>query len=75
MCRAGSRAGRPLRERARIRARKGEPVSERRFDKSERVDLSDEAVHWDLGSSLSYSEYLRLDKLLDAQKPLTYRAR
>ena len=36
-----------------------------------RVDLSDEAVHWDLGSSLSYGEYLRLDRLLDAQKPLS----
>jgi tryptophan 2,3-dioxygenase len=35
------------------------------------VDLSDEAVHWDLGSSLSYSQYLRLDRLLDAQKPLS----
>jgi tryptophan 2,3-dioxygenase len=35
------------------------------------VDLSDEAIHWDLGSSLSYGEYLRLDKLLDAQKPLS----
>ena len=42
------------------------------FDKSERVDLSDEAVHWDLGSSLSYGEYLRLDRLLDAQRPLSY---
>jgi len=41
------------------------------FEKSERVDLSDEAVHWDLGSSLSYGEYLRLATLLDAQKPLT----
>ena len=36
-----------------------------------RVDLSDEAVHWDLGSSLSYGEYLRLDRLLDAQKLLS----
>jgi tryptophan 2,3-dioxygenase len=35
------------------------------------VDLSDEAVHWDLGSSLSYGEYLRLDRLLDAQRPLS----
>ncbi len=34
------------------------------YDKSERVDLSDEAVHWELGSSLSYGEYLQLDKLL-----------
>jgi tryptophan 2,3-dioxygenase len=41
------------------------------YEKSERVDLSDEAVHWDLGSSLSYGEYLRLATLLEAQKPLT----
>jgi len=40
-------------------------------EKSERVDLSDEAVHWDLGSSLSYGEYLHLDKLLAAQRPLS----
>ncbi|HEX4376006.1 MAG TPA: tryptophan 2,3-dioxygenase family protein [Steroidobacteraceae bacterium] len=40
-------------------------------DATTRVDLSDEAVHWDLGSSASYSEYLLLDRLLDAQKPLT----
>jgi tryptophan 2,3-dioxygenase len=40
-------------------------------DDATRVDLSDEAVHWDLGSSLSYSEYLRLDLLLAAQKPLS----
>jgi tryptophan 2,3-dioxygenase len=26
-------------------------------------------VHWDLGTSQSYGEYLQLDKLLDAQKP------
>ena len=38
---------------------------------SERVDLSDEAVHWDLGSSQSYGEYLHLATLLDAQRPLT----
>jgi len=41
------------------------------YDKSERVDLSDELVHWDLGSSLSYGEYLQLNKVLDAQKPLS----
>jgi tryptophan 2,3-dioxygenase len=46
-------------------------VSTRRYDKNERVDLSDEAVHWELGSSLSYGEYLQLDKILDAQKPLS----
>jgi tryptophan 2,3-dioxygenase len=36
------------------------------------VDLSDEQVHWDLGNSLTYSQYLNLDKLLDAQRPLSY---
>ncbi len=41
------------------------------YDKSQRVDLSDERVHWDLGTSRSYGEYLRLAELLDAQKPLT----
>ena len=34
-----------------------------------KVDLKNEAVHWDLGVSQSYGEYLQLDKLLDAQKP------
>jgi tryptophan 2,3-dioxygenase len=37
-----------------------------------KVDLTNEAIHWELGSSLSYGEYLQLDKVLDAQKPLTY---
>ena len=41
------------------------------YDKSERVELADEAVHWDLGASLSYGEYLQLDKLLAAQRPLS----
>ncbi len=36
------------------------------------VDLSDEAVHWDLRESLTYSQYLNLDKLLDAQHPRSY---
>ncbi len=38
---------------------------------SARVDLSDEPIHWDLGSSLSYGEYLQLDKILSAQRPLS----
>jgi tryptophan 2,3-dioxygenase len=38
---------------------------------SSSIDLSDEDVHWDLGGSVSYGEYLRLDRLLDAQKPLS----
>ena len=36
------------------------------------VDLSDEQVYWDLSESLSYAQYLSLDKLLDAQHPLSY---
>ena len=36
------------------------------------VDLSDEDVHWDLTQSMSYAQYLGLDKLLDAQHPLSY---
>ena len=35
-------------------------------------DLTDEPIHWELGSSLSYGQYLQLDKILSAQKPLTY---
>jgi tryptophan 2,3-dioxygenase len=46
-------------------------MTDRKYEKSERVELADEAVHWDLGSSLSYGEYLHLDKLLAAQHPLT----
>jgi len=41
------------------------------YDKSERVELADEAVHWDLGSSLSYGQYLHLEKILSAQQPLS----
>ncbi len=37
-----------------------------------RIDLSDEGVHWDLGSSQSYGEYLQLDAILGAQKPLSF---
>jgi tryptophan 2,3-dioxygenase len=37
-----------------------------------KIDLSDEQIHWDLTNSLSYSQYLGLDKLLDAQRPLSY---
>ena len=47
-------------------------MSTPRYDKSERVDLTDEPIHWELGTSVSYGEYLHLDKLLDAQKPLTF---
>ncbi|MGO9988073.1 MAG: tryptophan 2,3-dioxygenase [Steroidobacteraceae bacterium] len=36
------------------------------------VDLSDEQVFWDLSNSLSYAQYLNLDKLLAAQHPLSY---
>ncbi len=45
---------------------------EKDYGKPGRVDLSDEAVHWELGSSLSYGEYLHLEKVLDAQRPLSH---
>ena len=37
------------------------------------VDLSQEAVHWDFREAMSYGDYLRLDELLAAQKPLSGR--
>jgi tryptophan 2,3-dioxygenase len=36
-----------------------------------RIDLTGEAVHWDLGSSRSYGEYLQLAGLLSAQQPIS----
>ncbi len=36
-----------------------------------RIDLSNEGVHWDLGSSQSYGDYLQLATLLSAQKPIS----
>jgi tryptophan 2,3-dioxygenase len=36
------------------------------------LDLSDEKVHWDLGESQSYGEYLGLEKILTAQKPVSF---
>src|SRR5690606_41511383 len=35
------------------------------------VDLSDEQVHWDLGESQSYGEYLGLDQILSEQRPVS----
>jgi tryptophan 2,3-dioxygenase len=46
-------------------------MSTRQYDKTERVELADEAVHWDLGASQSYGEYLQLAKLLAAQQPVS----
>jgi tryptophan 2,3-dioxygenase len=46
-------------------------MSENQYDKTTRVELADEAVHWDLGSSISYGEYLQLEKLLAAQQPIS----
>lgn len=36
-----------------------------------RVDLTGEGVHWDLGSSQSYGEYLQLARVLSAQQPVS----
>jgi tryptophan 2,3-dioxygenase len=35
------------------------------------VDFSDEQVHWDLGESRSYGQYLALDEILAAQRPVS----
>jgi len=35
-------------------------------------DFSNEEIHWELGESKSYGEYLELDKLLSAQQPVSY---
>jgi tryptophan 2,3-dioxygenase len=37
-----------------------------------RVDFKDEQVHWDLGDSRSYGEYLELDRILNSQHPASY---
>ncbi len=47
---------------------KGPPPAEEHVGS---VDLRDESVHWNLGDSQSYGEYLHLDQLLSAQRPLT----
>ena len=36
------------------------------------VDFSDEQVHWDLGASRSYGEYLNLAQILSAQQPVSF---
>jgi tryptophan 2,3-dioxygenase len=36
------------------------------------IDLSQEGIHWELGSSKSYGEYLQLTQILTAQKPLSF---
>ena len=38
-------------------------------DNKGRVDLTGEGVHWDLGTSQSYGDYLQLSRLLSAQNP------
>jgi len=41
-------------------------------DPTIKAALTDEQVHWDLGESRSYGEYLELGKLLSAQQPASY---
>ncbi len=36
------------------------------------IDVSNEPIHWDLGESKSYGEYLHLDQILSAQQPNTF---
>jgi tryptophan 2,3-dioxygenase len=53
-------------------AAQGDVMSETEDSPKGRVDLSNEAIHWELGSSQSYGEYLGLELLLKAQRPLSY---
>jgi tryptophan 2,3-dioxygenase len=55
-----------------IRAGMDFSMSERTRDgRAAAADASEEGVHWDLGESRSYGEYLGLDQLLSAQHPLS----
>jgi tryptophan 2,3-dioxygenase len=47
-------------------------MSQESQENKQGVDLSDEQVHWDLGESRSYGEYLGLDKILSAQHPASF---
>ncbi len=46
-------------------------MSEEQRPPGSRIDLSTEDVHWDLGSSQSYGDYLQLTQLLGAQQPIS----
>jgi len=46
-------------------------MSDPRNTSSGRIDLTGEAVHWDLGASQSYGDYLQLTQLLSAQRPMS----
>ncbi len=48
------------------------PINPDEFMPHNAVDVSNESIHWELGESLSYSDYLGLDKVLNAQKPLSF---
>ena len=41
--------------------------------KSGAVDLSGEGIHWDPEGGMTYGSYLALDRILDAQKPVSKR--
>jgi tryptophan 2,3-dioxygenase len=46
-------------------------VSEEQRPPASGIDLTNEGVHWDLGSSQSYGDYLQLTQLLCAQQPIS----
>lgn len=54
--------------------RKEEPTREPDGDSAQHtpaVNLGDEEIHWDFSEDMSYAQYLRLDRLLDCQQPLS----
>jgi tryptophan 2,3-dioxygenase len=54
-----------------VNDRRDDDHGARRPSLGSHVELAGEGVHWDLGESLSYGDYLHLDQLLGAQAPLS----
>ena len=48
-----------------------DPTSPRKPALGSHVGIEGEDIHWDLGESLSYGQYLQLDRVLGAQSPLS----
>ena len=55
----------PRKSKRKPQRKKSEPVA------PPAVDLRDENVHWDLRGTMSYGEYLQLERLLSCQVPIT----
>jgi tryptophan 2,3-dioxygenase len=54
-----------------VTASADDPRGTRQASPAAHAQLEREGIHWDLGDSLSYGDYLHLDQLLGAQQPLS----